>query len=174
MSAEAEFLCCLSACSWAKSLQLATTHLFMIDKEKREREWQLEMPFLVRTWKREMAVSRRYNNVTSCMAMLLYVVDAFHFLLAFFSFHFLNACACCLHIHFCGSVYLYVVSLCMWKCARVRALKYNTNKKNESLLLENSFRYSIFFSHSWFLFSCCFFFFSRIHIKYDCSSFICC
>lgn len=161
----------INACSWAKdTVQLATTHLFILQikwkqRKSEEKEWQLEMPFSVRLWKREMAVSRRYNNVTLCGNAFVY----FSFSWAFSPFSlpiFSMLGACCLYIFtagfVCVSVYVYEC-----KCAHVFALWNIIQLKR----IKKSFARRLF--SLFFFLDFCFrvFFFTRIHIKYDCSRF---
>lgn len=131
-------LVCINACSWAQkpfSWQLAHhTNLFIpqIMWRVRERESKrngvtTKNVVLVRTWKREMAVSRRYNNVTLCGNVLLYVSRCFSFSLAFVSFYSCTLPQCLrllpLHIHF------WILYVCVLGYVCARALKCNTNKK---------------------------------------------
>lgn len=123
----------------------------------------------MRTWKREMAVSRRYNNVTLCGNVLFYVSICFSFfslqrLFPFILPHCLNACACCLHIFTFGFVCVSVCVRALWNVIQIKRMRESLARRFLSLFFFILFLIFVFMS----------LFFTRIHIKYDCSSLSCC
>lgn len=140
---------CINACFRAKNSSVGswhTTHLFMPQIKWQARESKgmrvtTKNAVLVRTWKREMAVSRRYNNVTLYGNVLLCVSICFSFFLAFVSFHSSTLPQCLRllpsHIHFwiCVCVRLCVVSVCMrayvlalWNVIQIKRMRVSCSK----------------------------------------------